>query len=163
MNQRKMKRLFVEAIKAGVFLGDALHAGGLKWGHISAWRRWDARFRRAHNAARRSGLPKRQLIHDVDRLLNRTGGRFVPVPSSVKICSNARACMRALARDARKGRPPAPPSDPPETSCLNARVRPIEARRFNKQPGCGHGLFLSEPYPPARITRHTARSIHKGR
>lgn len=93
----KIQQSFIAMIAAGATLPDALDVHVLKWGTVAAWRRWTPGFRTAHNRALKTGVPKRNLLRMVERLLTSYGSGFILAPDLVQLAENyTRARGRAL-------------------------------------------------------------------
>jgi len=95
LNQKQ--RLFLAALAAGVSLQETLEAHQLKWGTIAAWRRWNSRFRRAHDQALKVGTPKRKLLRMAIRVQLQYGPQFVLAPDLAVLVEDARSCVRIRA------------------------------------------------------------------
>lgn len=99
---RAQRRMYLEAISAGMPYKEAMALMGLRYGVISNWKRWDAEFRQALNDAAKEGVPKRKELKWLDCMIHRYGPNFQPGPES-KALLDARARARVPADGRARG------------------------------------------------------------
>lgn len=93
------KRWIVEAMRAGLEIREILELAAIRWGSISAWKRWDLRFREAMHRAEDVGRPRRRRLRAWDRISTSIGARVEPAPEmSQLIHARARARVRGGGR-----------------------------------------------------------------
>ena len=89
------KNLIIEALRCGIGLQEVLEGLNLKWGTVSAWKRWDKRFRRRFNRAMSFGVPKQRTLRSFENFAKLCS--VCEPPSAIKMLMDARARARACA------------------------------------------------------------------
>ena len=89
------KNLIVDALRCGIALREVLASLNLKWGTVSAWKRWDKRFRRRFNRAMSFGVPKRRTLRSFENFAKQCSVGVAP--AAIKKLMDARARVRIRA------------------------------------------------------------------